>query len=108
MGFLVQFQLMDVPDLAYTTSAPGGRIQIGSIGAQVLGAAWLAAAIALAVSAFALFFEKTWSRTAILWAALFSLLITVLGWPESQYGIWVNILILLALLFKGRIVRRNA
>jgi len=107
MGFIVQFQLAEVPDLAYSTSVLGGRIEIGSIGAQVLGVAWLAAAIALAISAFALFFEKTWSRTAVLWATIFSLPITVLGWPESQFGIWVNILVLLVLLFNGRIVRRN-
>ena len=108
LGFVVQFHLAEVPELAYTTSVLGGMIEIGPIGAQVLGAAWLVAAIALAISAFALFFDKTWSRTAILWAALFSLPITVLGWPESQFGIWVNILILLVLLFQSRIVRRNA
>lgn len=102
MGFVVQFQLAEIEELSYSTSVLGGLLDIGPVGAQALGAAWLIVALVLMAAAMGMIFEASWSRTVLFWATLLSLPVTVLGWPDSQFGVGVNIVILAVLLLTGR------
>lgn len=107
MGFVLQWQLAELEGLTYTTAVLGGSMDIGVTGARVLGLLWLLAAIALVSAAIGLLLNAAWDRKLLLIAALFSLPITVLGWPDSQFGVLVNMFILAGLLFYDR-VRKDA
>ena len=103
MGFLVQFQIAEIEGLSYSNTVLSGRLTIGASGAQVLGALWLLAALVLLAAAAGMFIDAAWDRRVLLGAALFSLPVTILGWPDSQFGVLVNILILGALFFIRRV-----
>jgi len=102
MGFVVQFQFAEIEGLSYSTSVLGGLIEVGTVGAQVIGIAWLVTAVVFIVAAVGLFLNMAWDRSALLGATLLSLPVTALGWPDSQFGVGVNIAILVALLLTGR------
>jgi len=100
MGFVVQFQLADIEGLSYTTQVLDGMVDVGAGGATALGILWLLAALAMMAAAAGLFFDAAWERKVLLGAVLLSIIVTLLGWPDSRFGVLVNFIILGALIVR--------
>jgi len=97
IGFVVLWQLAVVDGFAYRTTALGGALALGDVGARLIGAAWLVLGVGFVLAA-----VVTWrgtrqaaGLTAVLAAA--SIIVCVLGLPETVAGIVVNIAILAVL-----------
>jgi hypothetical protein len=98
VGFVAAFRLM--PDtVAHVTTLLGGLISIGEPATQVLGILWLVVALAFAVAAVgALVRADRWPAFTGA-AAIASLVMCLLFWPEARIGAGADagILILLAI-----------
>lgn len=102
-GFLVPWRLASLPEMPYGTTVLAGRVDLGDAGIRVMGAAWLAAALAFVAAAAAAAMARSWWMSAAMAAAVVSLGLSVLGLPAARIGIAVNLLILAALLAAPRL-----
>ncbi|HEY7493034.1 MAG TPA: ABC transporter permease [Candidatus Tectomicrobia bacterium] len=93
VGFVVPWRLMKLQDAAYKTTLVGGRIDVGDVGIRIVGILWLVAGIAFAVAGIGSITLQAWWRHLALLAAAFSLVLSILGWPEARIGIVVNLAI---------------
>ena len=97
IGFLVPWQIAVVDGFAYRTTALGGAIALGELGARLVGIAWLVLAIGFVIAAVAAARGAPWARVLTGILAVASLLVCVHGLPEPAAGIAVNLGILAAL-----------
>jgi hypothetical protein len=104
LGFVVYWRLAGVEEISYRTSLLSGYLPVGELGAWVFGLLWLLGALGFAVAGMAVLLSRPWWRQFTLGAALFSLVVTTLGLPDSPYGVVVNLAIL-AYLFVGEGMR---
>ena len=102
-GFLVPWRLAAPADMPYTTSVFGGTADLGAAGIRIVGVLWLLAAVAFIVAGAATFMGDSAWRTLAMTATLASLALTVLGWPQSQIGLAVNLVLLAYLILGGRL-----
>lgn len=102
LGFAVYWRLAEVEDISYRTALLSGNLPVGEFGAWVFGLLWLVAAVGFAVAGLAVLLARPRWRRLTLGVALFSLAITLLGLPDSPYGVVVNLAILACLLAGGR------
>jgi hypothetical protein len=100
VGFIVPWKLIKVEESPYRTTLVSGRWDVGDVGIRVVGILWLVGAAAFMAVGVARLSDAGWWKTATLYVAVGSLILSVLGWPESRIGVAINIL-LLAYLFFG-------
>jgi|GEM_PF-2037047 len=94
IGFVVPWRIAVLEGFAYRTTALNGALSLGETGAQAVGIAWLVIAIGFLTAAVGVWRAQAWALrlTAIL--AVCSVVVCVLGLPETGAGIVVNGLIL--------------
>jgi hypothetical protein len=103
VGFVVPWRLITAPDLGVRTTVFGGALEVGEGGTKVLGIAWLVLAIGFVASGAGLM--SGWENTVwIVRLAALSLVLCVVGWPDTRIGLVVNAAIL-AVLFGVRSMR---
>jgi hypothetical protein len=96
-GFVVSWRLTELKEMPYRTTVLGGRLEVGDAGIRLIGVLWLAAALAFVLIATSALTQRTWWAPAATAVAISSLLLSVLGLPDSRIGIAVNLAILAAL-----------
>ena len=103
LGFVVPWQLASLEEMPYKTTLLSGALDVGGRGIRVVGLLWLLAAIGFVVAGVAVFTLHPWWGGVTLGVTLFSLVLCILGWPDSQFGLLINLVILaiLAYLFFG-------
>jgi hypothetical protein len=94
IGFVVPWRLVSVEGIAYRTSAFGGRIDLGDVGARLVGLAWLPLAVLFLVAAYGVWRSRTWAWSLTVVAATVSFGLCVVGIPDTIYGLVMNTLIL--------------
>ena len=99
IGFLVYWKITDLEEMPYQTTQLGGLIDVGDTGIRLIGICWLLAMLALVGAGIGTIAGQAWWPALTLWASVFSLLLTVLGWPDSKIGVVVNIIVIGYLLF---------
>ena len=99
-GFLPPWNLGKSLNLPHSTTVLDGRMNLGEVGARLVGLLWLAALVGYLIAAFGLFQLAPWWQPLTLWTTLLSLGLCILGWPDAKFGVLIN-LILLAWLFYG-------
>jgi small-conductance mechanosensitive channel len=94
IGFLVPWRIAEVESVAYRTTTFGGAIELGDVGARLVGVAWLALILVCIVAAYAVWNgrARAWSITVV--AASVSLALCLVGMPDTIYGIMVNLVVL--------------
>jgi len=102
LGFVVPWRLATVEGLAYKTTLLSGRLDVGETGIRVVGLLWLVATVGFAVAGATVFALHPWWRAVTLLVTLLSLVLCVLGWPDTRPGVLINLVILGYLLFGGR------
>ncbi len=96
-GFLVPWRLIPSDDAPLDTRLVGGRWEVGEGGIRVIGVLWLLQAIAFALVALAVLRDVPHWRLLVAVAATESLLLSILSWPASKVGVWINAALLAAL-----------
>jgi hypothetical protein len=99
-SFLAYWKWLPGPDSDRTTVL-AGRVDVGVRGMRILGVLWIAAGVLVAVAAVHMF-RNTPDAYAITWsAAVFSGIMSILGWPDSQTGAVLNGLVMALLVWMG-------
>ena len=94
IGFVVPWQLATVDGFPYRTTLLAGALDVGGAGARAVGGLWLVCAVGFVVAGFAIWRGEPWAIPLAVGLALASLVLCVLGLPESAVGIAVNVAIL--------------
>jgi hypothetical protein len=111
IGFVVPWRIAQVEGFAYRTTVLGGNVELGATGAQVVGLAWLAIAVGFVVAGIGAWRRVAWALPLTAVLPVGSLVVCVLGLPETAAGIAVNVGILAALArmtLAGRVDMRDA
>lgn len=94
IGFVVPWRLAQVEGFVYRTTAFGGALELGETVALVIGLAWLAIAVGFVVAAVGVWGARRWAIPLVGVLAAASLVVCVMGLPETVAGIVVNVAIL--------------
>ncbi len=94
IGFVVPWRIAVVEGFTYRTAALNETISLGETGAQVVGIAWLVITAGFLVAAVGLWRQEPWAMSLTAVLAVCSLIVCVLGLPETGAGIVVNGVIL--------------
>ena len=90
-GFLVSWQLATFAELPYTTTLLAGRLPVGDRGMQIAGLVWLALALGFATSGVAGLARLPWWTVIAAVATTVSLVLCILAWPHTRFGVLVNV-----------------
>jgi hypothetical protein len=99
LEFAESFRLAPAAGIPYRTTLLDGWVDVGDGGVRLLGILWLALAVGFVAVAAGMALDTTWWVDVAAVGAMVSLLMTLLEAPRAQIGLWVNIFILIALLF---------
>jgi hypothetical protein len=101
------WQLRALPQLPYRTTLLAGSIDLGEVGIRIIGVAWLLVALSFTASGVGLALSLAWWQHTAYVAIAFSVVVCILGWPDSRLGLVANA-VLAAILFAGtRFGRRS-
>lgn len=103
VGFVSSWKLATLAELPYKTTVFSGRVDVGDAGIRVMGVLWLLAALTFLVAAFAVATETGWAVRFTLAAAMASLILCVVGWPDARIGVAVNVGLALLLAIGARL-----
>jgi len=98
VGFAVPWKLVISSEVPYRTTVAGGFVDIGPAGVRLVGILWLLVAVAFVSVAAGVLQHATWWYRESLAIVMVSLVLCILGWPESRPGMVANLLILMLLL----------
>jgi hypothetical protein len=96
-GFLVSWQLRAFPELPFRTTIFGTALDIGAIGIRIVGALWLAAAVAFVVLAGATLARAPWWHPVAYGLTALSAVLCLAGWPEARLGLVANAVIVIVI-----------
>jgi hypothetical protein len=91
----VAWRLAVLPELPYRTTLLNGQLDAGAVGTRIIGLCWLLAALAMVGTAVATFRGSPAWPALTLGAATFSLVLCILGLPESRIGLVVDLALIL-------------
>ncbi|MCK4547301.1 MAG: ABC transporter permease [Candidatus Eisenbacteria sp.] len=94
VGFVVPWRIATLKDAPYKTTLLSGAVDVGDVGIRLVGILWLAAAVAFVAAGVGIIAPFPWWRWLALCTAGFSLVLSILGWPDSKIGVPVNVAIL--------------
>ena len=100
VGFVVPWRLVPNPDLSDRTTVFGGVLDLGETGMKVFGLLWLALAVGFLTTG-GLLLTGSWAGVWVVRLAALSLVLCIVGWPDTHIGIAVNTGIILALFAFG-------
>lgn len=103
IGFAASWQLGEFRDAPRHTTLLGGRIDIGVAGIRAMGILWLLTGLAFAVCVVGVWRSLEWWPSVTTGVVIFSLVMSVLGWPEARIGVALNLAILIGLWVSGRL-----
>jgi hypothetical protein len=101
MGFAVSWQLATMQELAYRTTVFNGALDVGDVGARVLGIAWLLAAAGLVAAGVLVWRGSSSAAVVTAAAALFSLIVCAAGLPDAFRGLYIDIALVAGLVAVG-------
>ncbi len=97
IGFVVNWRLAQLQGMPYRTTVLAGHLDLGTAGIHIVGLLWLLAALGfVGVGVGLAWFGRPW-RGPIAAVAIFSLVLCILGWPDSAFGALIDVAILAAL-----------
>ncbi|MDX1436931.1 MAG: hypothetical protein R3335_08975 [Anaerolineales bacterium] len=95
------WDLAEIDGLPHRTTLFSGRIDIGANGMRLLGILWSIGAAGFLIAGLGLMFSTAWWWQAAIIAALYSLLLCVISWPESRWGALINLAVIALLLVEN-------
>jgi len=101
VGFVVTWRIATLEEMPYKTTLLAGRVDVRDRGIRGIGILWLVAAVGFFVAGAAVILLLPWWIPFTFCVAVFSLVLCVLGWPDSKIGVFVNVGIFAYLLVAG-------
>jgi hypothetical protein len=92
-GFLVSWKLATFAELPYKSTLLAGRLPLGDRGVQLAGVVWLVLALGFALSGVAALARLPWWSAVATVATAVSLVLCVLAWPDTRFGVLVNLVL---------------
>jgi len=96
-GFIVGWQLASFPELPFRTTVLAHTVDVGVVGARLVGAGWMIVSLMFVVLAAAVALRPTGWPHVLPVALALSTLLCVLGWPEARFGLVMNGLLAIGL-----------
>jgi hypothetical protein len=94
-SFLGRWRL--TPLVPYETTILGGRMNVGGVGARIVGLLWLLLAIDFGLLAWGAYAGAAWWSYEALATAVVSLLFCVSAWPGTSIGVFVNVALIIVI-----------
>lgn len=101
-GFLNSWELVTLEELPYQTTVLAGRLDVGDGGMRMLGVLWLAMAAVFVACAGGALARGSWWLPWAAGAAMASLVLSAVEWPDARIGVAVNAFLLVALFLGTR------
>ena len=98
VGFMVPWKMASPEGMTYKTTLLGGKVDVGNTGIRIVGVIWLILFLAMMLSAAGIWFTiPSWKSFTVTFCIV-SLVMSVIGLPDSRIGIPVNAIILVMVL----------
>lgn len=94
IGFAVPFGLMETESNPYTTEMLWGTIDVGDVGAHLLGIAYLALIVPFLVAAYGVARARGWALPLTIVVASLSAFVCALTSPNAVVGLVLNLAII--------------
>jgi hypothetical protein len=94
IGFVTPWRIATLEGFAYRTTVLNGALDVGDAGVRVVGLVWLGLTAGFLAAGYGVWRGKRWAvgLTGVL--AVVSLVVCLLGLPETFAGIAINVVIL--------------
>lgn len=102
IGFVVPWRIAAIAGFPYRTTAVDGLADLGDLGVRLVGIIWLGCAIGFVIAGFGIGARSRWALPLTGWLAVVSLVVCVIGLPETAAGVVVNVAILGAVAWVAR------
>jgi len=102
IGFFVNWKIIAVEDIPYSTTVLAHKIEVGATGIRIIGLLWVVVAGLWIAAGVGLMVLAPWWLAMTIVALLFSTVMCILGWPEAKFGLLFNIVIVVFLVLNGR------
>ena len=96
IGFVAPWRIATLEGFAYRTTVFIGALDVGDVGVRVIGLVWLGLTFGFLAAAYGVWRSEPWAvgLTGVL--AIASLIVCLLGLPETAAGIAINVVIVAA------------
>lgn len=94
IGFVVPWRIVEFADLEYSTKIFFEQIDIGDVGQRIWGLVWLGITLAYLPATYGVATDADWTNSVLVPATVASLVVCVLGLPDTVVGILANVIIL--------------
>jgi hypothetical protein len=94
IGFLSPWRIATLEGFAYRTTAFNGGLDIGDIGVRAIGLVWLGLTLGFLAAGYGLWRGKPWAVGLAGVLAVVSLIVSIVGLPETVAGVVVDAAIL--------------
>jgi hypothetical protein len=100
VGFLSSWKLGETGRSNYKTTILAGRVDLGAGGIRALGLWWVVFALGFIASAVLVLLGQPASFATALASASGSALLCALYWPDARIGFFLNVAIILVVVFR--------
>jgi len=102
IGFVVPWRIATVTGFPYRTMAFSGLADVGDVGVRLIGVVWLVCAVGFVVAGVGIVRRAPWGLPLTAGLAVVSLVVCLIGLPETVAGIVVNLAIMGAVVWVMR------
>jgi len=99
IGFVTPWRIATLEGFAYRTTLLNGALDVGDVGARVIGLVWLGLTLGFLAAGFGVWRGEPWAIGLTGALAIVSLVVCLLGLPETFAGIAINVMILAVLAY---------
>lgn len=103
MGFVIPWRIGRGKNAPYNTTILSGFVDLGDLGIRAMGILWLVAGLVFVAAGSGVMAAASWGGIVTLDAAMFSLILSIIGWPDSRISVFINVAILTYLGLVGRL-----
>ncbi len=97
VGFVVSWKLADLKEMPFSTKIFSKKIELGETGIKIYGLIWLLLAVFYIICVILILFNGPIYKNILISASVLSLIMSILGVPESKFGIVINVLLIVYL-----------
>jgi hypothetical protein len=94
IGFASPWRIATLGGFAYRTTVFNGGLDIGDVGVRVIGLVWLGLTVGFLAAGYGVWRRKPWSVGLTCVLAIASLIVCIVGLPETGAGVAIDAAIL--------------